>query len=259
VLHQVRPDEARRDSKGRVLKYETPRDAGVKLDVHPSMRAALGAPDVPLLVTEGVKKVDAAATAGLCCVGLLGVDSWRGRNSQGGLTALIEWNDVHLRGRSVLLCFDSDVMVKAAGRDSSRGPCGHFARPHWPAVHPQTAQRPDDPRPALLPDPLLRRGPGVGHEPIYHREDGSERIEGPKRLPFGGFFQETSGGWDEGTPPPRATVGEPPGPAGFQAAAVLRSRVLCVFDRSAPRSLRRRLIYPLEQGTDRRQLRAERR
>ncbi|MBJ7600398.1 DUF3854 domain-containing protein, partial [Candidatus Nephthysia bennettiae] len=114
VLHQVRPDEPRRDSSGHVLKYETPRDAGVKLDVHPSMRQALGAPDVPLLVTEGAKKVDAAATGGLCCVGLLGVDSWRGRNAQGGVTALAEWNDVHLRGRSVLLCFDSDVMAKSA-------------------------------------------------------------------------------------------------------------------------------------------------
>lgn len=114
VLHQVRPDEPRRDSAGHVLKYETPRDAGVKLDLHPSMREALGAPDLPLLVTEGVKKVDAATTAGLCCVGLLGVDSWRGRNSQGGLTALAEWNDVHLRGRAVLLCFDSDVMAKSS-------------------------------------------------------------------------------------------------------------------------------------------------
>ena len=113
VLCQVRPDEPRRDSKGRVVKYETPRGAGAKLDVHPSMREALKAPDLPLLITEGIKKVDALATVGLCCVGLLGVDSWRGRNSLGGVTALAEWNDVHLKGRSVQLCFDSDVTSKS--------------------------------------------------------------------------------------------------------------------------------------------------
>ncbi len=113
ILHQVRPDRTRCASgSGKAIKYETPAKAGCKLDVHPSMREALGAAEVPLLITEGAKKGDAAATVGLCCVSLLGVNSWRGRNEKGGLTALAEWNDVHLKGRTVYLVFDSDVMTK---------------------------------------------------------------------------------------------------------------------------------------------------
>ena len=114
VLHQVRPDEPRRDGAGRPVKYETPAKASARLDVHPSMRDALGMPAVPLAITEGAKKVDAATTAGICCIGLVGVDGWRGRNSSGGLTALPQWNDVHLKGRTIYLVFDSDVMTKGA-------------------------------------------------------------------------------------------------------------------------------------------------
>jgi Domain of unknown function (DUF3854) len=120
VLFQVRPDKPWRAASGRPAKYLTPKDAGVKLDVHPSMREALGNPEVPLVTSEGTKKVDAAATAGLCCVGLLGVDNWRGRNALGGLTALAQWNDVHLRSRSVLLCFDSDVATNTAVYEALR-------------------------------------------------------------------------------------------------------------------------------------------
>jgi hypothetical protein len=57
------------------------------------MREWLGAADVPLLITEGAKKGDAATTVRLCCASLLGVKSWRGRNDKDGLTALAEWND----------------------------------------------------------------------------------------------------------------------------------------------------------------------
>ena len=45
----------------------------------------------------------------------------------------------------------------------------------------------------------------VEYEPIYHREDGSERLGSPPRLPIGGFFEETFGGWYEGTWAPPAT------------------------------------------------------
>jgi hypothetical protein len=31
----------------------------------------------------------------------------------------------------------------------------------------------------------------VEYEPTYHREDGSERLGSPRRLPIGGFFEET--------------------------------------------------------------------
>src|SRR3984893_12411886 len=46
----------------------------------------------------------------------------------------------------------------------------------------------------------------VEYEPIYHREDGSERLGSPRRLPIEGFLEETFGGWYEGTWPPPAIV-----------------------------------------------------
>ncbi len=54
-------------------------------------------------------------------------------------------------------------------------------------------------------------GAWVEYQPIYHREDGSERVGSPRRLPIGGFFDETFGGWYEGTWPPPAIVRAPRG------------------------------------------------
>ena len=71
---------------------------------------------MPLLVTEGVKKADAAACAGLACVALPGVWSWRGQNGHGGKTAVPDWHDVALNDRRVVLAFDSDVAVKKSVR-----------------------------------------------------------------------------------------------------------------------------------------------
>jgi hypothetical protein len=108
--HQARPDEPRRRD-GRVVKYETPRGTRMVLDVHPSAREELGDPAIPLFITEGVKKGDAAVSAGLCCVALLGVWNWRGTNGQGGTTALPDWERIALNERTVYVVFDSDVML----------------------------------------------------------------------------------------------------------------------------------------------------
>nr|MDP9473208.1 DUF3854 domain-containing protein [Chloroflexota bacterium] len=88
------------------------------LDVPPAARARLGDPATPLFITEGARKADAAVSAGLCCVALLGVWNWRGTNEDGGATALPDWEYVALKGRCggrvVYLAFDSDVMTKPA-------------------------------------------------------------------------------------------------------------------------------------------------
>jgi hypothetical protein len=86
------------------------------LDVPPAARAALGDPTIPLFVTEGVKKADAAVSKGLCCVALLGVWNWRGTNGQGGKTALPDWESVALETRMVYVVFDSDVATKPGVR-----------------------------------------------------------------------------------------------------------------------------------------------
>jgi hypothetical protein len=111
ALHQLRPD-APRERDGKPVKYETLAGARMCLDVHPRIRQGLGNPALPLWITEGIRKADAAVSLGLCCIGLLGVFNWRGTNASGGVTALADWEAIALRGRQVNIAFDSDVVRK---------------------------------------------------------------------------------------------------------------------------------------------------
>ena len=112
--YQIRPDTPR-IVKGKALKYETIKGARMLLDVPPLARPMLGNPSVPLFVTEGARKADAAASAGLCCVALLGVWTFRGTNEHGGKVALTDWESVALNdGRTVYIVFDSDITEKRA-------------------------------------------------------------------------------------------------------------------------------------------------
>ncbi len=113
VTYQIRPDEPR-IANGKPLKYETPSGTRMSLDVPPGIRSKLGDPTVPLFITEGARKADAAVSHGLCCIALLGVWNWRGTNEWGGQTALADWESIALRGRRVYIVFDSDVMLKEA-------------------------------------------------------------------------------------------------------------------------------------------------
>ena len=110
VNYQIRSDEPR-VRHGKVVKYETPRDSRMAVDVPPPAREEIGDPEVPLFITEGIRKADSAVSKGLCCIALLGVWSFRGTNEYGGLTALADWEYIALKGRQVFICFDSDVMT----------------------------------------------------------------------------------------------------------------------------------------------------
>ena len=112
ALYQTRADEPR-IVDGKAVKYETPLRSRTVLDVPPTCRTSLGNPGVPLFVTEGVRKGDAAASLGLCCVALLGVWNFRGSNAFGGTTALADWDSIALKDRVVHIVFDSDVMTKS--------------------------------------------------------------------------------------------------------------------------------------------------
>src|SRR5512133_2996879 len=103
-----RPDEP---GEGR-QKYETCNGQANRLDVPPGVGEQLDDPRVPLVVTEGSKKADAGAEAGLCIVSINGVWGWRGRNAHGAKTALPDFEEIALDGRDVVLAFDSDVVVK---------------------------------------------------------------------------------------------------------------------------------------------------
>jgi putative DNA primase/helicase len=82
----------------------------MRIDFPPACLKNIGNPAIPLIITEGVRKADSAATAGLCCIDLLGVYNFRGKNEHGGLTALADWEEVALNDRQVYIAFDSDVM-----------------------------------------------------------------------------------------------------------------------------------------------------
>jgi hypothetical protein len=118
--YQLRPDQPRLDKKGKPRKYEMKAGGGMLLDMHPRLtRRSEGGgvplisdPGVPLFITEGIPKGDAAVSIGLCCLALLGVWNWRGSNTAGGKTALADWDSVALNNRLVYIAFDSDVMQK---------------------------------------------------------------------------------------------------------------------------------------------------
>ncbi len=74
------------------------------LDVHPFDFGKLVDPTVPLWITEGVKKGDALTTAGECVITLSGVFNWRGQHG-----VLGDCEDVPLKGREAIICFDSDT------------------------------------------------------------------------------------------------------------------------------------------------------
>jgi putative DNA primase/helicase len=111
AFHQARPDQPRlRD--GKPVKYETPNGARMVLDVHPAARRRLGDASRPLVVTEGVRKADAALSQGVDAIALLGVWNWRGSRGAGGRSALPDWEQIALDGRVVYLVFDSDTASK---------------------------------------------------------------------------------------------------------------------------------------------------
>jgi hypothetical protein len=106
---QIRPERPRQSRRtGKALKYETAYQDRPIVDVHPFMREAVKDASVPVLITEGVKKADAATSRGLCAVALAGVDGWV---SKGGVP-LSCWEHVALEERQVFVAYDSDVMTK---------------------------------------------------------------------------------------------------------------------------------------------------
>ncbi|MGH3810270.1 MAG: phage/plasmid primase, P4 family [Pseudonocardiaceae bacterium] len=101
---QWKPEKAVRNRGGKYLKYASPRGQANRLDVHPRNTGTIADPTVPLWITEGIKKADALTSGGVCVVALTGVFNWRSQ-----LSTLGDWEDVPLKGRTVVVCFDADA------------------------------------------------------------------------------------------------------------------------------------------------------
>jgi DNA polymerase I-like protein with 3'-5' exonuclease and polymerase domains len=119
----LRPDTAYVFKDGRVAKYLAPGGQRNVLDVHPTARPWLADVGIPLVLTEGVLKADSAVSVGLAAIGLGGVD---GSYRKGA--PLDEWQLVPLKGRTVLIAFDSDVTRKASVRGALHRLAGYLRK-----------------------------------------------------------------------------------------------------------------------------------
>jgi hypothetical protein len=139
-MYVYRPDNARvfDDKAGgrladgtyrqRVIKYELPKGAAMRVDCPPACRPLLADPQVTLWITEGQKKADALASRGLCALALLGVWNFKGRNGFGGTTLLADFDSIAWRGRKVRIVFDSDVADKEQVRQALERLSEHLRR-----------------------------------------------------------------------------------------------------------------------------------
>lgn len=89
------------------LRYKNATGMPQKIDVHPRNVDRIQDVSSRLWITEGVKKGDALTSQGEVVISLAGIFTWRNK-----LGTLGDWEDVPLRERDVIVCFDSDANEK---------------------------------------------------------------------------------------------------------------------------------------------------
>ncbi|MFF3874676.1 phage/plasmid primase, P4 family [Streptomyces sp. NPDC001978] len=110
---QWKPARPQPDAKGKSPKYVSPRSGTNRIDVPAFTRDRLADLNVPLWVTEGIKKVDSLVSRERAAVGITGVFNWKSSMGTSGL-----WEDVPLKGRKVIICFDADALSKDGVRQA---------------------------------------------------------------------------------------------------------------------------------------------
>jgi putative DNA primase/helicase len=128
---QIKPDPEQRRTiiaeDGRVSEPKYEQCGGTRVSVYTAHRVRPWLLDRThdLWITEGSKKVMAGVSAGLCIIGLSGVDCWSykpnpadktqlGEHGRVASEPLPDWEYITLRGRRVFVAFDSDAMTKDA-------------------------------------------------------------------------------------------------------------------------------------------------
>ena len=117
LTYQYKPDRPRQrpkdDGTYQTVKYETCGGSRLAIHVPRRVRPWLKHRTRKLWVTEGAKKTLSGAGAGLCIVGLMGVDGWVVKTQPNVPSdPLPDWDEIELRGRTIFIAFDSDVMTK---------------------------------------------------------------------------------------------------------------------------------------------------
>lgn len=97
-------------------RYVWPKN-GVRnaLDIHPQATKYVSDPEVPLVVTEGIKKADAilrfsSDRTPYCVLGQNGCWGWRS-NPKGASVACPDWLDIGMEDREVFVVVDSDYLT----------------------------------------------------------------------------------------------------------------------------------------------------
>jgi hypothetical protein len=114
LTYQYKADVPRQNPyDGRPIKYETCGSSRLAIHVPRRVRRWLKHRTRELWITEGAKKALSGAGAGLCIIGLMGVDGWVVK-TQPDLPGepLADWDEIELKARLALIAFDSDVMTK---------------------------------------------------------------------------------------------------------------------------------------------------
>jgi len=111
VGYQFRPNSPRLNNKGKPIKYETPKGTTNRLDCPPPCQKLLADPNIPLWITEGVKKGDALASQGECVIDLTGIWNWRAKNNFGGIMVSSDFDSIALNARLVYVAPDSDYAI----------------------------------------------------------------------------------------------------------------------------------------------------
>jgi putative DNA primase/helicase len=116
---QWKPKSPVSNRDGKKMKYASARGSAARLDVHPRWTYDRGREDPALVpwirdparrlwITEGAKKADSLTSKDEVTIALSGVFNWR--NAHGTLG---DWEDVVIKGREVVICFDADTRSKA--------------------------------------------------------------------------------------------------------------------------------------------------
>jgi len=100
-------------SDGKSRKYLRPLNSMNRVYIPPILpMERLQSKREMLVITEGAKKSLKAVQEGVVSIALSGVWNWKFRDSMNDSRTIEDLTDVWLKGREILICFDSDVVSK---------------------------------------------------------------------------------------------------------------------------------------------------
>ena len=108
----IRPDTPR-VLRGRTLEFEMPKGSRLMIDVPENSRAKLADVTTRLWITDSPLQADVLASHGETSVAVLGARAWHHIQTK-GQKPLNDWNSIPVRGREVIIAFNSDSVAKFA-------------------------------------------------------------------------------------------------------------------------------------------------